>query len=51
MNLPTTMDGALAMLGELIQDDRLGYGLATVAVVLFVSGLIAWAILDKVVRR
>ena len=45
--LPTSLDAALALLGELIHDERLRYGLATVAVILIGSGLLTWLLLGR----
>jgi hypothetical protein len=45
VTLPTTFDGAMAMLGSLVHDERLIYGLGTVAVVLVGSGVLTWLLL------
>lgn len=50
MILPQSLPEAMAMLGELVHDDRLGYGLATVALLLVVSGLLTWLLLGRVHR-
>ena len=50
MTLPTSLDSAIALLGQLVGDPNLVTGLVTVAVVLVASGVLTWALLS-VARR
>lgn len=50
MILPQSLPEAMTMLGELVHDDRLAYGLAAFAAVLVVSGLLTWLLLGRVHR-
>lgn len=45
MTMPTSFDGAVAMLGELVRDDNLILGMQTVGIVLLFAGVLTWALL------
>lgn len=45
MTLPTTFDGAVAMLGNLVADPNLRLGALFLAVVLLIAAPLAWAVL------
>jgi hypothetical protein len=51
MTLPATLPDAIALLGNLLSDGNLWLGLGTVAVVLVVSGVAAWAVVRIGSRR
>ena len=51
MTLPSDLGSAMAMLGELVHDDRLAYGLWTVFGVLVFSGVIAGLIVTAWSKR